>query len=84
MTLRQIVVELCDVMWAKGWDCRRMAGKSSLCYPTVVNLVNGITRYPRFNTVYKMAKALKMELRVEITDAATKMELRRWRAREAG
>lgn len=79
MTLREIVAELADVMWAKAWNCQKMAGKSNLCYATVVNLINGITRYPRFNTVYKMAKALKMELRIEVTDAETKMQLRRYR-----
>ena len=41
-----------------GWEWSELAGAASLCYETVRRLGQRETRFPRFQTVYKLASAV--------------------------
>lgn len=67
---------LCDSIYAKadvkGWDTKVLAAKAHLCVATVLKLKNRITRWPRFHTVWKLAKAVGLLLVLEQRVASTR------------
>lgn len=50
----------------KKWTWEELAMNANLCYSTVDALGNRKTRYPRFCTVYKLAKAINWELALKL------------------
>jgi AraC-like DNA-binding protein len=47
------------------WTWAKLASHANLSYPTVVNLGERQTKYPRFQTVYKLAHAVGWKLVLE-------------------
>lgn len=49
------------------WTWGQLAGKAGLAYATVANLGDRQTKYPRYSTVYRLAKAIGWNLALEET-----------------
>lgn len=47
------------------WTWEQLASHANVCYLTVYNLGERQTRYPRYHTVYKLAKAVGWKLIVQ-------------------
>ncbi len=63
MTLLEMVRILEDEAYAKrGLTTNKLADKAGLCHQTVYNLLWEITKFPRFNTVMRIARALDFDL----------------------
>ena len=45
-----------------GWSVETWAGKSGVVPTTIYNLIHGKTRFPRFETIRKMAKSIGVEI----------------------
>jgi len=39
-----------------------LAAKAGVCYNTVANLFHGITKEPRLHTIFKLCRAIKMDM----------------------
>lgn len=56
--VRQIMLQAVDL----DWGITELAWHSDVSNQTVYNLVKGITIYPRFSTVVKLAKAVGLQI----------------------
>lgn len=59
--LKNVVRNLFLLASAEEWSLVKLAQESKLSYQTVYNLYHGITRLPRYSTIYQIAVALDME-----------------------
>jgi len=81
--LNRVVKELHAVSSeAFGYTVEQWAKKAGVCNTTVYNLLSGHTRFPRFETIRKMAHALKMEIVILEKDVAYKTLP--WESRKKG
>lgn len=67
MTYEQYLTKLVDEIFEKAtfeYDLtwQQLAEKANLSVNTVYNLGNRVTRFPRLQTFYKLAKAVGMDL----------------------
>jgi len=71
------LIEIMCIMEAvkRGWSMHQLAIEADLCPQTVYNLDAGITQYPRFSTIWKMAHAVG--LKINLTAASSKSQHQR-------
>jgi hypothetical protein len=60
--LREVVDLIVQIAQIVDWSWTELATESGLCSSTVYNLLNGVTRLPRFKTVLALAYATGTEL----------------------
>lgn len=66
-----------DTMYAVAsdeyeWTWSKFAAAAQVCPATVANLGNRVTRYPQYLTIYKLAAAVGMELKLAKIPGAKK------------
>jgi hypothetical protein len=69
----EIYERACDVL---DWDWDDLAKAAQLSYMTVERLGNRITEWPRFYTVFKLAMAVGMEVKLQQMEAAHRADLK--------
>ena len=77
--LHRIIDEIfAEAYDAKGWTWSKLAEQAGLAYSTVANLGDRETKWPRFYTVYRLAKAVDWTLElVESNSKAASRQLRK-------
>lgn len=62
---REEVSEILEnLMYHNNLDRHELADKAGIAYSTVCRLFNGITRYPRFDTVWAICRVLECNISV--------------------
>jgi hypothetical protein len=62
--LDEILNEVWDAQVAYEWSENRLADEAGLCYGTVHRLYEGITQEPRASTIFKLARAVGMTVKM--------------------
>jgi len=62
--LRDLVDELYEDAAGREWSWKEFAGHSRLSYSTIFRLGMRITRFPRFDTIFKIATALDRAIEI--------------------
>ena len=63
--MRRLVDDMFEVAVEEGWTTREFAARAHLCPVTIWALRERITRFPRFDTIWKLAKATGFNVRIE-------------------
>lgn len=62
--LTKLTDQLFDAAYMEGLTWIGFAKRAGLAYTTVYNLGMRITRYPQLRTIYKLAKAVGMDVKI--------------------
>lgn len=62
--LHQIIDEIYSKATTFEWTWQKLSEQSDLGYRTVLDLGNRVTKYPRFQTIYKLAKSVGLNLSI--------------------
>lgn len=75
----QALVKQCQQLWNEccdlGWSTQEWADHAGVCPATVHNLVFGITIYPRWETVYRLGKAVGLQLKLQEKPIAKRLRV---------